>query len=33
MTKALLAAVPIPDVRHERKRIKLKGELTSPHKS
>lgn len=29
-TKALLAAVPIPDVRHERKRIKLKGELTSP---
>ena len=27
-TKALLAAVPVPDVRHERRRIKLKGELT-----
>lgn len=29
-TKALLSAVPIPDVHHEKKRVELKGELTSP---
>lgn len=29
-TKALLSAVPVADVHHERKRILLKGELTSP---
>ena len=29
-TKALLSAVPLPDIDHERKRIELKGELTSP---
>lgn len=29
-TKALLSAVPIPDVHHEKRRIALKGELTSP---
>ncbi len=29
-TKALLSAVPIPDVHHEKKRIHLQGELTSP---
>jgi oligopeptide/dipeptide ABC transporter ATP-binding protein len=29
-TKALLSAVPIPDVRHEKHRVALKGELTSP---
>lgn len=29
-TKALLSAVPIPDVDHEKKRIVLKGEVTSP---
>ncbi len=29
-TKALLSAVPIPDVHHEKQRIALKGELTSP---
>ncbi|PYG90263.1 peptide/nickel transport system ATP-binding protein [Ruminiclostridium sufflavum DSM 19573] len=29
-TKALLSAVPVPDVEHEKKRIVLKGEVTSP---
>lgn len=29
-TKALLSAVPVPDIDHKRKRIELKGELTSP---
>lgn len=29
-TKALLSAVPLPNVRHERKRIVLKGEVFSP---
>lgn len=29
-TKALLSAVPLPDIDHEKKRIELKGELTSP---
>ncbi len=29
-TKALLSAVPIPNVHHEKQRIALKGELTSP---
>lgn len=29
-TKALLSAVPVPDIHHEKKRIILKGELTSP---
>ena len=29
-TKALLSAVPIPDIHHEKKRVELKGELTSP---
>lgn len=29
-TKALLSAVPIPDVHHEKCRVALKGELTSP---
>ncbi len=29
-TKALLSAVPVADVHHEKKRILLKGELTSP---
>lgn len=29
-TKALLSAVPIPDVHHKKQRIALKGELTSP---
>ncbi|MGI6621533.1 MAG: ABC transporter ATP-binding protein [Acetivibrionales bacterium] len=29
-TKALLSAVPIPDVDHKKKRIILKGEVTSP---
>jgi len=29
-TQALLSAVPVPDVDHPRKRILLKGELTSP---
>ena len=29
-TKALLSAVPLPDIHHEKKRIELKGELTSP---
>lgn len=29
-TKALLSAVPLPDIRHRKQRIALKGELTSP---
>ncbi len=29
-TKALISAVPIPDIDHRRERIQLKGELTSP---
>lgn len=29
-TKALLSAVPLPDIDHERKHIELKGEITSP---
>ena len=29
-TKALLSAVPIPDVHHEKVHVKLQGELTSP---
>lgn len=29
-TKALLSAVPLPDIRHKKRRIELKGELTSP---
>lgn len=29
-TKALLSAVPIPDVHHKKQRVLLKGELTSP---
>ena len=29
-TKALLSAVPVPDVKHERNRIVLKGEVFSP---
>lgn len=29
-TKALLSAIPLPDIHHEKKRIILKGELTSP---
>lgn len=29
-TKALLSAVPVPDVRHKRNRIVLKGEVSSP---
>ena len=29
-TKALLSAIPIPKAHHERKRILLKGEITSP---
>ena len=29
-TKALLSAVPVPDVHHKKQRIALKGELTSP---
>lgn len=29
-TKALLSAVPLPDIHHEKRRIELKGELTSP---
>ncbi len=29
-TKALLSAVPLPDIDHEKKRIALKGEITSP---
>ena len=29
-TKALLSAVPLPDIDHEKKHIELKGEITSP---
>lgn len=29
-TRALISAVPIPDIDHKRERIQLKGELTSP---
>lgn len=29
-TKALLSAVPLPDIDHQRKHIELKGEITSP---
>lgn len=29
-TQALISAVPVPDIDHKRKRIRLKGELTSP---
>ena len=29
-TKALLSAIPIPDLDHKRERISLKGEITSP---
>lgn len=29
-TKGLLSAIPIPNIRHKRKRIIMKGELTSP---
>ena len=29
-TKALLSAVPLPDIDHEKRRIALKGEITSP---
>ena len=29
-TKALLSAIPVPDIDHKRERIILKGELTSP---
>ena len=29
-TRALIGAVPIPDIDHKRERIQLKGELTSP---
>ncbi|MDO4492453.1 MAG: ATP-binding cassette domain-containing protein [Clostridia bacterium] len=29
-TKALISAVPVPDIDHKRDRIRLKGELTSP---
>ncbi len=29
-TQALLSAIPIPDRHHEKKRIKMQGELTSP---
>ena len=29
-TKALLSAIPIPSIHHQKKRIILKGELTSP---
>ena len=29
-TKALLSAVPVPDIHHEKKRILMKGELKSP---
>ena len=29
-TKALLSAIPLPDIHHEKNRIILKGELTSP---
>ena len=29
-TQALLSAIPIPSVKHKRKRVILKGELTSP---
>ena len=29
-TKALLSAIPVPDLSHKRQRISLKGEITSP---
>ncbi|MGI6620896.1 MAG: ABC transporter ATP-binding protein [Bacillota bacterium] len=29
-TKALLSAIPIPDIRHKRERILIRGEVTSP---
>lgn len=29
-TKALLSAIPVPDLKNRRKRIQLKGEITSP---
>jgi len=29
-TKALLSAIPVPDLTHKRQRISLKGEITSP---
>lgn len=29
-TRALISAVPVPDIDHKRERIQLKGELTSP---
>ncbi|MEG0898141.1 MAG: ATP-binding cassette domain-containing protein [Oscillospiraceae bacterium] len=29
-TKALLSAIPVPDIRHKRERILLKGEISSP---
>ena len=29
-TKALLSAVPVPDIHHQKKRVLMTGELTSP---
>lgn len=29
-TEALLSAIPVPDLKHRRQRIRLKGEITSP---
>ncbi len=29
-TKALLSAIPIPDIRHKRERILIRGEVASP---
>ena len=29
-TKALLSAIPVPDIHHKKQRIILKGEITSP---
>ncbi|MEG1152711.1 MAG: ATP-binding cassette domain-containing protein, partial [Oscillospiraceae bacterium] len=29
-TKALISAIPVPDIRHKRERILLKGEISSP---